>query len=651
MKKVVEKGNNMGKIEKMYAAYKTHFLGDNILETYFSFVANILLEEDIQIIEEGQIIGLLEERYQMGIPMPFIRQVLGIGVQNKSLVMDHGKYSVDKQVLSCFKFADTDFRERWKELIEAFKTYCIENKYASNTEDYESIIIQSIDNSDEFFLEEERPDFNSVMTETEYAWNKFVVNCNECFPEMYTFIASLTLTNIASQALFYSPTVNPDYSGLIVYLDSPMLFSLLGMDTKERTAAYKKLVSDMQKVGCEVCVFDHNYNEVDGIISRAATWALSPEYNLAYANNAARFFHDSGMDQQQISDFCSALETKLNDLGITRRNTDYDVFKDKFQEDEKELFDMVKEKYLEKGTVLPVEKEKSILIDVRSIVMVYRERKGQTSTKIENAKHLMITTNNAIANVSKKYESNRSSSAGHIPACISGDLLGAILWLNSPVEMLGYQKQQLLADCYRYLKPDRMLLEKYIGSLEEARRADDIDEKKYLFLRTHPVVLDSLMNITRGDYARFDSKTYLEVYDDIVCNARKDFDDEVRRHKQTAEELQSANIEIEKMKDEKYQLEDQLHRMQEEKRSREEKEMNKKVNRWGNFLAILLFGIPYIAIVALTEMLKAKMFPSVSWLSFVKYVLLVVVVIVALFVYQKGKMWCIKMVRKHIDKK
>ena len=59
-------------------------------------------------------------------------------------------------------------------------------------------------------------------------------------------------------------------------------------------------------------------------------------------------------------------------------------------------------------------------------------------------------------------------------------------------------------------------------SLDEARNADAIDEKKFLFLRTHKVVLDSLMDITKGYYARFNSSTYLEVYEDIQEKAPKE---------------------------------------------------------------------------------------------------------------------------------
>lgn len=164
----------------------------------------------------------------------------------------------------------------------------------------------------------------------------------------------------------------------------------------------------------------------------------------------------------------------------------------------------------------------------------------------------MLTSNNAIANVSKKYESNRSLQAGHIPACISANLFGAILWLDSPMQLLEYQKKKLLADCYAFLKPDKVMLNKYIQSLDEARNADAIDEKKFLFLRTHKVVLDSLMDITKGDYARFNSNTYLEVYEDIQEKALKKYKDEAVAHAQTQEAFKNleknSSDEIEALK-------------------------------------------------------------------------------------------------------
>lgn len=366
-------------------------------------------------------------------------------------------------------------------------------------------------------------------------WHSFIKEQGQLQTEVYSFVAALSASNITKQAIFHAGETATDYSDLHVYLDSPIIFALLGMDDTSRTESYKQLVADMLKARCSVHVLDHNFQEVDSIIARAAGWATNTLYDLRKANDAARFFHDSQMDETEISEFCDNIEAKLNELGITVKETAYDVFQDKFQEDEICLFDMVKAQYLDHGYELSQEKQDRIRIDVQSIIMIYRERQGQTATRLQNAKHIMLTSNNAIANVSKKYESNKSLQSGHIPACISADLFGAILWLGSPMQLLEYQKKKLLADCYAFLKPDKVMLDKYIQSLDEARNADAIDEKKFLFLRTHKVVLDSLMDITKGDYARFNSNTYLEVYDGIQERSLKKYNDEAAAHAQTQE--------------------------------------------------------------------------------------------------------------------
>ena len=84
----------MANITKLYAAYKAGFLGNNILDTYFSFIANMISEERLTVVEDTVIDIRIEERYTMELPLPFVRQVLGVGVQNGSFIEDHGKYSV-----------------------------------------------------------------------------------------------------------------------------------------------------------------------------------------------------------------------------------------------------------------------------------------------------------------------------------------------------------------------------------------------------------------------------------------------------------------------------------------------------------------------------------------------------------------------------
>ena len=637
----------MANIIKLYAAYKAGFLGNNILDTYFSFMANMISEERLAVVEDTVIAAKFKERYTMDLPLPFIRQVLGVGVQNGSFIEDHGKYSVVVNEIAKYRFSKTDFDALWNRLIKDFSEYCRAKDIDISSLDINAFILDILDDADEKILSGEKADEQAGMTPPEYGWHSFIKEQGQLQTELYSFVAALSASNIAKQALFHAGETATDYSDLHVYLDSPIVFALLGMDDTSRTESYKQLVADMIRAKCSVHVLDHNFQEVDSIIARAAGWATNTLYDLRKANNAARFFHDSQMDETEISEFCENIETMLNELGITVKETCYDVFQDKFQEDETCLFDMVKARYIDYGYELSQEKQDSIRIDVQSIIMIYRERQGQTATRLQNAKHIMLTSNNAIANVSKKYESNRSLQAGHIPACISADLFGAVLWLDSPMQLLEYQKKKLLADCYAFLKPDKVMLDKYIQSLDEARNADAIDEKKFLFLRTHKVVLDSLMDITKGDYARFNSNTYLEVYDDIQEKSLKKYKDEVAAHAQTQEAFK--NLE-KNSSDEIEALKARISTMEETEKKRQEDAFNKKVSIWGWVATLVLAGIPYLLLIVAIEIVKTQ-FSNISWRSAYGFAGAAVATAIAGVLFAVGKKWCFKKVRSFLEKK
>ena len=67
----------MPNITKLFAAYKAGYLGNNILDTYFSFMANIILEEQMTVVETVAIANKFKERYAIELPLPFVKQVLG----------------------------------------------------------------------------------------------------------------------------------------------------------------------------------------------------------------------------------------------------------------------------------------------------------------------------------------------------------------------------------------------------------------------------------------------------------------------------------------------------------------------------------------------------------------------------------------------
>lgn len=647
---------------KVYAAFRSGCLGNNILEAYFPFLANIIISENMAVIDEVQVKVEFERKYAIPVPLTFIREVLGVGVRNGSIIDSRGKYVTQKDKISQFQFDVGPFENSWSQMNESFKKFCKRNNYSVSEYNIDERILDCINKQDESIILNEELEPPQESDTFDFAWHEFLANAVKDFPEIFDFIVAISASNIIKQAVFFSGDGRETFRGLNVYLDSPLVFALLGMDSPERTESCKYLLGKMLEAGCQVQIFDHNLNEINGILSRAGAWATDSQYSLDKANNAARYFHDLQMDEQSIADYCESLEDILSKLGVTIKKTAYDIYEDKFQENENQISKMIENKYQEHGKSISEDVRNSILVDVRSIIMVYRERRGQTATRIQSSRDILLTINNVIADVSKKYESNQSNNSGHIPACISSDVFGAVLWLFSPADLMQYQKKQLLADCYLALRPDRKMLGKYVESLERARAAGEIDEKKFLFMRSHSVVTEALMNVTKGEYARFTDRTYLEVYDEIQSISEKKFYDEIVLHKQTIEELQllkhemaEQTIKAETEKTERDEKIDELASIVDILKStmeqKEKKEFESKVRRLGWIWAGLFFGLPYLILMAVIQ-IGISILSEFSVLSVISIAVLVLLSMVLLpRIFKKGKSFCFRKAERYLRKK
>ena len=635
------------KLTKVYAAFRSGCLGNNILETYFPFFVNIICDENWDSIDEVKVADAFNKKYNIPVPLTFVRQVMGIGIEKGVISFSRGKYIVDKEEISKFKFDSHQFDKQWALLTQSFVEFCTSQNIV--LEDVENRILKWIESNDERIVENEKSTTTSEFDEFDYAWNKFLTDKKTEYG-LFEFVASLSFSNIMKEAVFYSGEGKENFRGLNVYLDSPMVFAVLGMDFTSRVDSCTYLLGKMQNSGCVVQIFEHNLNEIKGILERAAGWAVSSKYDISKANNAVKFFHDNRMNEQAIAEYCEALEDKLTQMGITIKKTEYDLLESKYQEDEVLLYEMIEKNYESKGLSVIEEKKESIMIDVRSIIMVYRLRKGQVSTHIQSSREIMLTLNGTIANVCKQYESIKSINSGHIPACISSDLFGTVMWLFCPSELAEYQKKQLLADCYSALQPSKKLIDKYIETLNMARASGEIDESKFLFMRSHAVVNDALMNVTKGDYARFNDQTYIDVYDEIKEGAEQKYKEEVKSHDDTKTELSSLktthqidqNI-IKELSNNVKETNNQIDALKKEI-------LDKKCKFWGWVFTILILAAPYVVCLVIIEMIKAKY----SGYSMDKIAIITVLVIITLvlgLVFQRGKKFIFDIVRKHIKNK
>ena len=154
------------------------------------------------------------------------------------------------------------------------------------------------------------------------------------------------------------------------------------------------------------------------------------------------------------------------------------------------------------------------------------------------------------------------------------------------------------------------------------------------------------MDITRGDYARFNDRTYLEVYDTIVAQSEKKYEVEAEAHLSTKEELETERSKSKKLEDKLEELEKKENVKEQKKKER----IDKISKRRGRILSIIMLGIPYIVFIAFCEIAKGY-FSSLTMRSMIVVAGIIILTAIAGKIYYKLQSKIIKMIYDYLGKK
>lgn len=578
---------------KGYALIKAQCFSSSILDTYLPFIATIIIDEGMDVVDENVICAKLREKYDATFQPTFVRQVLSNAMDKKLVNKVRENYVANISNLKKYCLSDEDFTKNWNSLITGFAKYCRKRGYISNEDEITKNITAFLDAYDDHVIFSHIGDIDTTDSKFKYHWCNYILMLREKDTEKYAFVEGLCMANIAKATLFYSNQESVQSVDLQVFLDTPMIFALLGMDTPERQKSYKYIVDRAIAAGMSLHVFDHNLTEVSGIMERAAKWSQRADYDPAKANKVAQFFRNSDMTDEDMVEYIGDVEETLNQMGITQFNTGYDTEENQFQADETKLSDAIKAEYSGRASKYYTEGlfDNSVRTDVRSIVMTQRERKGALSTIIKTAKAIFITTNGAIAKVSKDMMEEDELTKSKIPSSITADIFGTLLWMDYGDESNNYNSFKLLADCKALLRPSPKMIAKFVLSLDEAyqKKAQGLTEEKFLFLRSHPIVATKLLDVTSGDYSQFTDNTWRDLYAKIEAHAQFEGEKKYEAEKKDHEDTKAALAEAKRSQDAESKRAEGL-----------EKQMEKQKDNYAKILAQILaaafFGVPYLAL-------------------------------------------------------
>lgn len=624
---------------KCYALIKSQCVSGNILDEYLPFVATIIVDEGMDIIDENIICTKLKEKYNATFQPTFIRQVLSNAMDKRLINRVREAYVPNIPALRKYRIPEGDFVTNWNVLITDFSNYAKKHGYIAKEDDIAESIVSFIDEYDDHVIYNHIGDIAATDSSFLYQWCNYIPILREQNLSLYCFIEGLCMANIVKNTLFFTNHTRTEKTDLQVFLDTPMVFALLGMDTPERKEAYQYIIDKAKAAGMSLHVFDHNLDEVLGIIERAIAWSQRADYDPSKANKVAQYFHDSEMSHEDMVEYVGDVENMLNSIGITRLQTGYNTEENAFQADETKLSDAIKLEYGNRSTKYANESlyDNSVRTDVRSIVMTQRRRQGTLSTLVASAKAIFITTNSAIAKVSKDLMESDEASKNKIPTSITADIFGTLLWLEYGDENNDYKNYKLLADCKALLRPTPQMIAKFTLSLDKAyqQKVEGLTEEKFLFLRSHPIVQSRLLDVTSGDYNQFTDQTWRDVLSKIEAHAQVEGD---RKYENEKEEHIKTKRELDKRTTER----DEETKKNKELQNKVDKQQESYSTTIANIISAAIFAIPYLAISVLIVLVQNQYgtptIKGIAWISVTVIVgLLLATLYKKLFAFVKKK--------------
>lgn len=430
-----------------------------------------------------------------------------------------------------------------------------------------------------------------------YLFSKYVEHLEAQEPELFKNLVDVavghTLSNIMNCGDDFKKLSKPSLDGINLYLDTRFILRLIGAEGILFNNVYSKLVKELNNEGLNLCIFNHTFDEIDGILQNALFFIDAPTYQPLKASPVLRYFKELGYKETDVQLFINKLEATLEKYNIGIKEGPDPNTHIKYQIDEGELESTIIETY--QWTDMRVsQKEHVILKDVQSISYIYKFREGNKPHTINQSKYIFVTTNSKLAYASKKFEKSIYGNGFYIPVTVTDIFIGTLIWLRKPEKLIADSERRLIASVYAALNPSDELLKQYINEIDKLKKNEEISEDDYILLRDSQVAKKLLTEETLGDPNRFTPKTPIEILEEIEEKAERKLAKEREEHENTREMLEDDKKRIEEEAKSKLLMERKEHAKTKKMLEDENRKKDKKANQiaWGAAIIMVLIFIP-----------------------------------------------------------
>lgn len=541
------------------ALMETQVITKDYMSTFLPFLGTLILKKNYAYVDIGAVVRDFKQEYGISIPRAPMQSILAKAVSNGLITRTtDGKYL---PVLS--EIQKISFLSIQGEIN--IKIEIVINRFLEFAKNNHNIILTQSDAIDILidFFDEYSPRAVSgkyinnevdkiVSSKNLYLIGEFIQQTIHSDVSLFETIQKLAMSYLITTALTFDEPVDTrisEFSEMVIYLDTPIILRLLGLQTEELEDAYKEMFSNFKTtINPTFKIFQHTLDEITGIISDCANWIDNADYNPAYANFALLNFVKRKFSKTQIELYRNTLEDKLAELNI---DVDYDEYYNivhkNAQIDVTVLQQKLIETYQKNRSGYVYEKNKtSVDYDIKSIENIVKLWGTKTSASYSKLGYLFITTNSTLAYVCRKFTSEYWwNSKNHKTPCVTDYYLGTMVWLSTPAEKIeSVSKLKLIADCSAATTLSREIMEKFSQELEKLKLNKGIDSSDYLLIRKYAYEQNYLQKLTLNEETAFKDDILEQLLEDIKADIKKPLIETINEKDTQISTLKEENSEI-----------------------------------------------------------------------------------------------------------
>lgn len=333
------------------------------------------------------------------------------------------------------------------------------------------------------------PDTVSSTKAGKYYCALYIKHLEETMSGSLDYLNKLVEGHMLANAIFLPDPMRASqkFHNTKIFFDTSFLIFALGYAGEARAAPCTELLQLLYETGAELCCFPHTVVEIRVVLESCSQRIQHGEQTDIFGT--IEYFIENNYSDSDIQILVNKLKTSLASLRVSIHAKP--PYEPKYVIDEDALGKALAE---EINYWNPRARDR----DVDSISAIMRLRHISDYNFIEDCRALFITTNKALARVSRTFFHSHTQDA-FISPCITDYSLTNLLWLKNPLKMPDLPMKRIIADCYAALQPDAKLIRAYLSKIEKLEQKREVTEEEVFMLRYSLEAKQALMELTSGD--------------------------------------------------------------------------------------------------------------------------------------------------------